>query len=168
MNPLGLALLALATLPALACCGTPEQRSAAAPTATAAPAAEQTKLEAPVEIDAKLAEGTARVTLRFTSPATGVRVDVSGVDGLAVTSAPTLVDGASFDRGAEAAFDVAFTPGPGRSFLAVAVRGVFGGGHLGKARSFAVGSPVAEPEKAHGLTVETPDGERVKIVVPGR
>lgn len=166
MNPSLLAALALAALPAVACCGTPDARSAA-PEKSAAAAADRTKVEAPVEIAAELAERSARVTVRFGSPAAGVRIDVSGVDGLQVNGDSTLVDGASYDRGAEVSFDVAFTPGPGRSHLAVAVSGTFGGGHRAQVRSFSVGAPTAEQQKGR-LTTEPQDGERVKVVVPGQ
>jgi hypothetical protein len=105
------------------------------------------------------------VTVRFTAPATDVRVDVTGVDGLTVTSAPTPIEGASFDRGAEASFDVAYAAGPGRSHLAVAVSGAFPAGRRATVASFAVGTP-SEQQKAATGVVQDSDGERVKIVIP--
>ena len=167
MNPLLAAVAALCVIPAVACCAPAEPAKPAAASA-AADAAVRGKLEAPVEIESKLEGNTARITLHFTSPATGVRVGVSGVDGLVVTSPPTLVDGASYDRGAVAAFDVAFTPGPGASALAVAVSGSFGGGHLAKVRTIAVGTPAPSQQKAEGTVVESPGGERVRIVGPAK
>lgn len=172
MNSLSLAALAVA-LPMLAACGCTQEARAtapvkAAPAKAAAPAPERTKAEAPVEIAADLGERSATVTVRFTAAASGVRIDVSGAAGLAVQGEPTFVDGASYEPGAEAVFDVAFTPGPGRSHLAVAVSGTFAGSHRAKVRSFAVGTPSPEQRKANGLTVETPGGDRVKVVIPGQ
>lgn len=157
-----LALVAALALPALACCGASDARAAPA----AAPAAQRGKVDAPVVIDATLDAGTAHVTVRFTSPATDVRVDVTGVDGLTVTSAATPIEGASYDRGAVASFDVAYAAGPGRSHLAVAVSGAFPGGRRATVASFAVGTPSAEQQKAATGVVEESDGERVKIVIP--
>jgi hypothetical protein len=158
-----LALVAAFALPALACCGPSDAR--AAPQRAAAPT-ERGKLDAPVVVEAALDAGTAHVTVRFASPATDIRVDVSGVDGLTVTSAATPIQGASYDRGAVASFDVAYAAGPGRSHLAVAVSGAFPGGRRATVASFAVGTPSAEQQKAATGVVEESDGERVKIVIP--
>lgn len=126
--------------------------------------AEAGKPSAPVAVDAELAEGQARVTLRFDAPATDVRVNVSGADGLQVKSAATPVDGASFVEAGSTAFDVAFTPGQGRSHLVVAVSGSFRGSHLVKVASFSVGEPTAEQQQRPGNTMTTSDGQRIKVM----
>ncbi len=137
------------------------------PQPAAAPASG--KPRAPVAIDAALAAGSARVTVRFDADARDVRIDVHGADGLSVTSDATPVKHASFARGASATFDVTFTPGPGRSFLAVGVGGKFhGAGKRTAVASFAVGELTREQRDASGTVLEGADGERLKIVVPGR
>jgi hypothetical protein len=144
--------------------------SACARQASAAPQtsdpASRGKPTAPVTIEGRLAEGTGRVTVRFDADAKGVRIEVHGAEGLAVTSAATPVEKRTFARGETAAFDVAFTPGPGRSYLAVNVTGKFhGAGRRAAVASFPVGEPTAEQRKAGGTVMES-DGERIKVVVP--
>ena len=120
------------------------------PAAPASPAAGafRGKPSAPVSIDARLAAGTARVTVRFDADAKDVRIDVHGVDGLSVASAPTPVEHAAFARGESTSFDVTFAPGPGRSHLAVTVSGSFhGDGRRATVASFAVGEPTPEQRK---------------------
>lgn len=144
---------------------------ACAPCASAAPQAAPAvhgKPKAPVSIDARLADGAGRVTVRFEAEARDVRVEVRGSEGLAVTSAPAPVEGASFSRGDVASFDVAYTPGPGRSFLSVAVSGKFrGAGKRSSVTSFALGEPTPEQLRGTGTVVEGSGGDRVKVVVPG-
>lgn len=133
------------------------------------------KVRAPVAVEATLAGGAGRVTVRFDAAATDVRADVWGVDGLAVTSAATPIAGARFEQGETATFDVVYAAGPGRSALAVSVSGDFGGSPRASVVSFEVASPV--PDRRNGLTgpadgarpgtvVETDDGERVKVLTP--
>jgi hypothetical protein len=130
------------------------------------------KVRAPVAVEATLADGAGRVTVRFDAAATGVRVDVWGVDGLAVTSAATPIAGARFEA---ATFDVVYAAGPGRSALAVSVSGDFGGSPRASVVSFEVATPA--PDRRNGLSgaaegtrpgtvVETDDGERVKVLTP--
>jgi hypothetical protein len=126
------------------------------------------KVRAPVTIEANLSEGSAQVTVRFDRAATGVRVQVRGLDGLAVTSGATPVDGARFGKGEVATFDVTFTPGPGRSFLSVAVQGHFGGGRRATAVSFPVGEKSAQQRKATGTVIGGADGDRVKVLPSGK
>jgi hypothetical protein len=126
--------------------------------------ADTAKSSAPVAVDAQLGDARARVTLRFDSPATGVTVNVSGVDGLTVKSAPTPMDGASFMAAGVTTFDVDFTPGAGRSHLVVAVTGDFQGAYRSKVASFAVGTPSAEQQKSSGTTMTGGDGERIKVM----
>lgn len=122
------------------------------------------KVSAPVAVDAELGEDRARVTLRFAAPATNVKVDVSGVDGMKVKSATTPVDGASFVEEAVSTFDVEFTPGAGRSHLVVAVSGDFPGGRRAKVTTFSVGTPSAEQQQSKGTVITGSDGERIKVV----
>jgi hypothetical protein len=134
------------------------------------------KARAPVAVEAALAEGAGRVTIRFDAAATDVRVEVWGVDGLAVTSAATPVDGARFEAGDAATFEVAFAAAPGHSALAVSVAGDFAGSGRGSVVTFEVSAPAAD--RRNGLTgparsgpgtvVETDDGDRVKVLpAPG-
>lgn len=139
----------------------------APPSATPAPAI-QGKPSAPVSIDAEVSSASARVTVRFDADAKDVGIEVHGTDGLVVTSDAAPVEKGAFARGEAASFDVAFTPGPGRSLLAVAVAGKFGGaGKRAAVASFAVGEPSAEQRKTGATVVEGADGERIKIVSPG-
>lgn len=127
------------------------------------------KPRAPVSVDAQLSAGSGRVTVRFDADATDVRIDVHGAAGLAVTSGATPVAHGSFARGESTSFEVGFTPGPGRSYLAVGVAGKFhGAGKRAAVASFAVGDPTPEQLDEGGTVVEGPDGERLKVVVPGR
>jgi hypothetical protein len=134
------------------------------------------KVRAPVAVEATLAEGAGRVTVRFDAAATDVRVDVRGVDGLAVTSAATPIAGSRFEQGETATFDVVYAAGPRRSALAVSVSGDFAGSARASVVSFEVASPA--PDRKNGLTgttdqprpgtvVETEDGDRVKVLTPG-
>ncbi len=159
-TPLASAALALA----LAGC-TPQSPAHAAAPVPRGPG----KPSAPVTVSAELSPGAARVTVRFDADAKNVAIEVYGAGGLTVTSAAAPVQRTSFARGETAAFDVAFTPGPGQSDLAVAVTGIFhGAGRRGAVASFAVGEPSAEQRAATGTVVEGSDGERLKVVVPGK
>jgi hypothetical protein len=141
------------------------QAKAAPPSSTASSSRpDSAKVSAPVAVDAQLGEGQARVTVRFDSPATDVRVNVSGVDGLVVKSAPTPVDGASYVKEGGTTFDVTFTPGSGRSHLVVAVSGTFREGPRTKVASFAVGSPTTEQQKSGAPVITDGNGERIKVM----
>lgn len=160
MNRIALAA-AVAALAAAGCARQP------APPPPSPPGAH--KPSAPVSISAQLSGGSAHVTVRFEADAKDVSVVVHGVGGLAVTSAGSPVDGASFARGETAAFDVAFTPGAGRSTLAVGVSARFhGAGRRSAVASFDVGEPTKEQLEASGTVVETSEGERLKVVVPSK
>ncbi len=162
MNRIALAVTTAAL--ALAACA---PQPSAAPQPSVPPGAG--KPAAPVSVAAKLSGGSGRVTVRFEADAKDVRVDVHGVGGLAVTSAVAPLERASFARGETAAFDVTFTPGPGRSSIAVAVSGKFhGAGRRASVASFDVGEPTPEQLKGGGTVVETSEGERLKVVVPGK
>jgi hypothetical protein len=126
--------------------------------------AETAKASAPVSVNAQLSEGRALVTVRFESPASNVRVKVYGVDGLVVKSAATPVDGASFVKDGATSFDVAFTPGPGRSHLAVAVTGSFVGGERSSVSTFAIGTPSPEQQKGPGTVMPGDNGQPIKVM----
>jgi len=163
MNRIALAV----TAAALALAGGCTPQSPPAPPASAPPV--RGKPSAPVSVDAQLSGASGRVTVRFDADAKDVRVEVHGAGGLVVTSGAAPVDGASFARGEATAFDVSFTPGPGRSHLAVAVSGKFhGAGRRAAVASFPVGDPSPDQLKAEGTVVEGQDGERLKVVVPGK
>jgi hypothetical protein len=157
--------LAVTTALALAAGAGCAPQTPAAPAASSAPA--DGKAKAPVSIEAQLQDGSGRVTVRFGAAAKDVKVEVRGTGGLAVTSEAVPLEGASFDAGAARTFDVAFTPGPGRSHLSVAVSGKFrGAGRSGTVTTFSVGEPTPEQQKASGTVIER-GGERIKVV-PGR
>lgn len=165
MNRIASAVLwsSLALLPLVAC----------APSATASPAKSSPstgsgKPTAPVSVDAQLGAQTARVTIRFDAPASAVQVNVHGVDGLVVTSEQTPVNGGSFEQGSTATFDVAFTPGPGRSHLVVAVTGAFRGAQQSRVSSFAVGTPTDAQRNASSAEKTDSNGERIKIMPVGQ
>jgi hypothetical protein len=159
-----LALAVTVAALALGACARPP--AAAAPPPAGAPAGKPT---APVAVTADLSAGAAHVTVRFDADAKDVRIAAFGAGGLEVTSAEVLADGASFARGEAASFDVAFTPGPGRSTLAIAVSGKFhGAGKRTRTASFPVGEPTPEQLRGPGTVVEGPDGDRIQVVVPGK
>lgn len=144
-----------------ACAAEGKAKGAAAPLQHEAPPAATPspgKLQAPVGIAASVAASSAKVTVSFDADATGVTVDVRGVDGLQVTSTASPVVAGTFARGSTVAFDVAFAAPAGQSNLAVAVSGVFGGVRGAKIASFTVG--VAPPQKPAGV-VPGPAGERI-------
>lgn len=132
----------LLALPLAGCAG------GGAEPAGAPSAAPRAKRAAPVSIEAKLGSGTARLVFRFAAPSEGVDISVNGIDGLTVTSATALVQNGTFERGATAAYDVAYTPGPGRSMLNVTITGIFGGARSGRAAAFTVGEPTAAQKAA--------------------
>lgn len=138
---------------------------AAASAPSAAPAGALGKPTAPVEVQAALQPGAARLTLAFGADAAEVAVRLSGLDGLRVTSAPVPVERGSYRRGERAAVEATFVPGEGQSHLVVSVEGTFGGRRLAAVRSFAVGarSP-AQEEKARAGVVTDPQGERLHLL----
>lgn len=147
-----LALLALA-----ACSSSPKSTPAPEP-------AVHGKMEAPVVVNAEMEDSSARVTVRFDTPATGVRVSVHGVDGLVVTSPPTLADGVNFPRDTTASYDVAFERGAGRSHLVVSVSGEFKGAQRMRVASFAIGTPTDSQRSSSTTKAEGANGERIKVM----
>jgi len=125
------------------------------------------KPQAPVSVTATVARGRATVPVRFHSAATEAAIEVHGVDGLTVTSAASPLAGRRFARGEAVTFDVAFTEGPGRSHLAVAVSGKFGAAARSTVASFAVGQPTAEQLKPAGKVTTDSTGQRIKVLPAG-
>ncbi len=157
------ALAVVTALALLACARQP----AAAPQPSAAP--DRGKPSAPVAVDAALSGGSARVTVRFDADAKDVDVEIHGAEGLQVTSVAQPVQRAKFARGEVTTFDVAFTPGVGRSYVVVSVSGKFpGAGNRASVTSFAVGEPTPEQLKGPGTIVEGANGERIHVVTPGQ
>ena len=146
--------LVLSVLVFSACCTTPS-------TTVTSPVPEKGKPTAPVEVKAELSEKSARLTVKFESDAKGVKIFASGVDGLVVSGEPVLVADGTFSRGEAKTFDVAFTPGAGRSQLVVSVSGSFNGSSRARVASFSVG---AGPLPQNGDVMTTDDGERVKVM----
>jgi hypothetical protein len=81
-----------------------------------------------------------------------------------VKSSATPVAGASFVKDAVTTFDVAFTPGAGRSYLNVAVSGSFKAGKRSSVSAFTVGTPTPDQQKTPGNVVTGPDGQRIKVM----
>ena len=138
--------------------------SAVPPKKAATKAAPIHKSKAPVTVTTAFGEGKATVTLRFDQAVEEAVIGVRGLDGLQVTSVPP-VEKTSFAKGEILTLVVPFTPGPGRSHLAVDIEGTFRGQHRMAVQTFAVGTPTAEQTKAserHILT--TPEGQRIKVM----
>lgn len=146
-------LLALAVF-AFSACTTPTSVSSPVPT--------KGKPTAPVAVTAELSPKSAHVVVKFESDAQDVVIAASGVDGLVVEGKSVVVEKGAFSRGEVQAFEVAFTPGAGRSQLVVSVSGSFNGASRARVASFAVGTgPLPE---SPGTVITTDDGERVKVL----
>lgn len=122
------------------------------------------KNKAPVALDVQMDNGVARVTLRFETAARDVNVDVKGIDGMQVTSTPSLVQSGQFSAGQTATFDVTYVPGPGRSNLAVSVMGTFNGSRLGTTTMYGVGTPTEEQKRTAGEVTTDSSGQRIKVL----
>src|SRR6478609_7495394 len=122
------------------------------------------KPQAPVQIAAEVGDGVAQVSVRFEQDGTGVSIHASGADGLSVRGVTILASGRTVTAGEVARFEVPFTPGPGRSVLALTISGDFGGGPRSTVRSFQVGKPNAEQAKKAQDGVTQIGGENVKLV----
>lgn len=137
----------------LTACTTPVSASSPVPT--------KGKPTAPVAVKAELSPKMARLLITFEADAEGVDVVASGVDGLVVEKG-ALIEKGTFKRGETKTFDVAFTPGAGRSMLVVSVSGSFNGASRARVASFTVGTgPLPE---SPGSVITTDDGERVKVM----
>jgi hypothetical protein len=121
-------------------------------------------MAAPVSVNFQLGADSGRVSVAFEAPATGVSINVYGVDGLGVSSALQPVSVASFDTCDTADFEVAFVPGEGRSHLVVVVTGNFNGSVRTSTFSHSVGAKSAKQQKPVGSTVIDSDDKRVKLM----
>lgn len=137
------------------------------PTPPAAPGSPtpRGKPTAPVEVEAALQPGAARLTLTFGADADGVTVRLSGLEGLRVTGPAVPVEGRSFRSGERVPVEATFAPGEGQSHLVVAVEGTFGGRRQATVRSFAVGTRSPAQEEKARAGVETDErGERLHLL----
>ena len=122
------------------------------------------KPQAPVQIDADVADSMATVRVRFDQAGTGVEVRANGVDGLVLAGEPVLARGRSVAAGETVTFQVLYTPGSGQSMLAVHVRGAFASGERTAVRAFLVGKPSAEQtRKAQESNTTKVGGEDVRL-----
>jgi hypothetical protein len=124
------------------------------------------KPTAPVTIRADLdaAAGTARVTVQFDAAASDVEIAVRGLDGLVISSPAAPLTAAAVPAGEVRTLDVSFTPGEGRSLLAVAVTGRFGGARRAGVTTFAMGEPTASQKARPGKTLTDAQGRRIKAL----
>ncbi|WP_342380603.1 hypothetical protein NVS55_13265 [Myxococcus stipitatus] len=166
MNRIAPAVLAglLALAAPLACTSPAKNNPNSADTATHKEGAPVGKFSAPVEVGAKLHENKATVTVRFLSAGSDVRVDLSGVEGLQVSGDTSPVRGIQVAGASTQTFEVAFTPGAGRSHLVVAVSGTFDGTPLSKVSSFSVGEPTEAQQKSAGSVVTDESGQSIKLM----
>ncbi len=159
MTPTGIALASLLMALPAAAAAPPKP-----PAKTPAKAAPKAKSKAPVTITTVFGEGKATVTLRFDQAVEGAAIGVRGLDGLQVEAPPPL-DRTSFARGEVVTLEVPFTPGAGRSNLAVDIEGTFKGQHRIAVQTFAFGKPSPEQLKAtQGNIVTTDGGQRLKLM----
>lgn len=121
-------------------------------------------MSAPVTVNFQTVADAGKVTVTFDTPASGVNVNVYGVDGLTVTSAAQPISGAEFANCDAPSFDVTYVPGKGRSHLVVAVTGNFKGSVRSSTFSHAIGTRSAEQSKPVGSAVTDSDGKRIKIM----
>ncbi len=155
--PILLPMLLLAI--ALPCAGCEPPQKKAPPPRTVSH-----KTKTPVAVSAVFAEGRATVTLRFEQAASDVSIGFRGLDGLSVQNQPDLPK-QSFKRGETLKLEVALTPGPGMSHLALDLEGTFAGQRRLDVRTFAVGEPTPAQQKAKAdQTFRTEDGRRLKLL----
>ena len=146
------AVLSLVTGLALAACASepPRVREAAPPVATRPTG----KLDAPVEISAVVAPGSARVTVLFLRDSNDVAIAFAGLDGLQLTSPARPVSGAGFAAGTSTTLDVAFQAPEGQSNLGVYVTGQLGGTASSKVATVTIGTPSALQRRSGAGTVK--------------
>lgn len=122
------------------------------------------KVQAPVDVSAKLAADSAHIILAFRGPAQDVTISVKGVDGMEIGDF-TPAEQRSFAPGDKLVLDVPIRPGEGQSHLVVSVDGAFGARRMGTVRSFAHGKPSAQQLKAaQGLVLKDHEGKPVKLM----
>lgn len=132
-----------------------------APSKASAPRPVEGKPRAPVAVEAALSADAAKLTVRFLAAGTQVSVTAAGLDGLALRTPEALLTEATVAEGEVRALEVAFTPGPGRSTLAVNVSGRFRGQPQARVVTFAVGDG---PLPSDGAELRTDDGDAVKLM----
>lgn len=123
------------------------------------------KPQAPVEITADLAAGSARVQVLFQSASSAVDVRIGGLDGLKIVSATRPVTGVSFQPGQMIVIDVAFEAPPGQSNIVVTVSGRFAGAKSARTTTFTVGK-ASDVQKQNAAADQQTDskGERIQVV----
>ena len=138
--------------------------SASIPKKAASKSAPSHKSKVPVTVTTVFGDGKAKVTLRFDQAVEEAVIGVRGLDGLQVASVPP-VEKTSFAKGEVLSMEVSYTPGSGRSNLAVDIEGKFRGQHRMGVQTFAVGKPSAEQLKASQSNIlTTTGGQRVKVM----
>lgn len=157
------ALVILVTaIPVFAAC------SAAKPLVdTAAKQQYRKPMSAPVAVNFQMGADAGKITITFDTPASGVNVNVYGVDGLTVTSTAQPITAAEFAKCDAPSFDVTYVPGKGRSHLVVAVTGNFKGSVRSSTFSHAVGTRTPAQAKPLGTPMTDSDGKRIKLM-PGQ
>lgn len=126
------------------------------------------KNQAPVTITTRFGDRDGSVTIRFDTAVEDAVVAVRGLDGMTVDSATTAV-GTSFQKGEKLTLDLTYTPGEGRSHLAVSVDGAFRGRRMSAVHTFAFGKPSAAQLKAKDKEVMVnSDGQRLRLLPAGK
>lgn len=122
------------------------------------PPAEARKPGAPTELESQLKERSAVLSLRFEGAGENVSVLVSGIEGVATSSAE-LMAGASVKAGEVRRFDVPFTRGGTGGHLVISVEGTFAGGRKARVHTVAIGDGT---DLGAGVLQVTNDGDGVK------
>lgn len=122
------------------------------------------KSKVPVTVTTVFGAGKAAVSLRFDQAVEDATIGIRGLDGLQVVSVPPI-EKTRFAKGERLTLEVPFTPGPGRSHLAVDIEGTFRGQRRMAVQTFALGTPSAEQLKAaEGSPLTTTTGLRIKVM----
>jgi hypothetical protein len=112
------------------------------------------KLDAPVEISAVVATGSAKVTVVFLRNASDVTIAFAGLDGLQLTSPARPVSGVEFAAGASTTLDVTFQAPEGQSNLGIYVTGQLGSTASSKVATVTIGTPSALQRRSGAGTVK--------------
>ena len=139
--------------------GTPHNGSATVPV--------MQKASAPVDVEVlNLGATHARIKLTSERRATGVTVQVYGVDGLKVLSAETPIQKQDFAPGASQLLDVSFEPGAGLSHIAIHIAGEFDSIAAVRATNIQVGADAIGAAKSrveHSVVETDSRGQRVHV-----
>ena len=128
-------------------------------TPPASPRVETRKPGAPTELETKLKERSAALSLTFEGAGENVSVVVAGIEGV-VTSSAELMAGESVKAGEVRQFEVPFVRGAA-GHLVVSVEGTFAGGRKARVHTVAIGDGA---ELGAGVLQTTDDGDRVKVM----